>query len=87
MPVTVITLQETWADNGTEMNIFSFPYYTMVNDDPCLRKHNGLVTYIHNIFFFERLSNDIYNENSTVMKASFLNFIITHLNLPNALGL
>ena len=25
MPVSVITLQETWADNETEMNYFNLP--------------------------------------------------------------
>ena len=72
MPVSVITLQETWADNETEMNIFNLPNYTMVYDDSRLSKHGGLVTYIHNTFTFERLSDDIYNQNSTVYDSMFL---------------
>ena len=72
MPVSVITLQETWADNETEMNFFNLPNYTMVYDDSRLSKHGGLVTYIHNTFTFERLSDDIYNQNSTVYESMFL---------------
>ena len=83
MPVSVITLQETWADNETEMNFFNLPNYTMVYKSR-LSKHGGLVTYIHNTFTFERLNDDIYNQNSK-MKACFLKFIISHLNLSNIL--
>ena len=46
MPVSVITLQETWANNETEMNYFHLPNYTMVYDDSRLSKHGGLITYI-----------------------------------------
>ena len=38
----------------------------MVYDDPRLSKHGGLVTYIHNAFSFEGLSDGIYNQYSTV---------------------
>ena len=73
MPISVITLQETWADNETEMNLFILPNYTMVYDDSRLSKHGGLVTYIHNTFSFERLSDDsmflkIYNKSSKFIK-------------------
>ena len=71
-PDSVITLQETWADNETEMKFFNLPNYTMVYDDSRLSKHGGLVTYIHNTFTFERLSDDIYNQNSTVYESMFL---------------
>ena len=72
MPISVITLQETWVDNETEMNLFILPNYTMVYDDSRLSKHGGLVTYIHNTFSFERLSDDVYNQNSTVYESMFL---------------
>ena len=71
-PISVITLQETWADNETEMNLFILPNYTMVYDDSRLSKHGGLITYIHNTFSFERLSDDVYNQNSTVYESMFL---------------
>ena len=41
MPVSIITLQATWADNETEMNYFYLPNYTMVYDDSRLSKHGG----------------------------------------------
>ena len=44
----------------------------MVYDDSHLSKHGGLVTYIHNTFSFERLGDDIYNQNSTVYGSMFL---------------
>ena len=70
MPFSVITLQETWADNETDMNFFNLPNYTMVYEDSRLSKHGGLVTYIHNTFSFERLSsNNMYNQNSTVYES------------------
>ena len=72
MPVSVITLQETWADNEIEMNYFNLPNYTMVCDNSCLSKHGGLITYIHDSFSFERLSDLVYNQNSTVYKSMFL---------------
>ena len=72
MPISVITLQETWADNETDMNFFNLPNYAMVYDDSRLSKHGGLVTYIHNAFSYERLSDDIYNQNSTVYESMFL---------------
>ena len=72
MPFSVITLQETWADNETDMIFFNLPNYTMVYEDSRLSKHDGLVTYIHNTFSFERLSYNIYNQNSTVYESMFL---------------
>ena len=73
MPFSVITLQETWADNETDMNFFNIPNYTMVYEDSRLSKHGGLVTYIHNTSSFERLSSDnMYNQNSTVYESMFL---------------
>ena len=87
MPVSVITLQETWADNETEMNFFNFPNYTMVYDDSRLSKHGGLVTYIHNTFTFERPfeAMTFIIKIRRFMKACFLKFIISHLNLSNIL--
>ena len=85
MPVSVITLQETWADNETEMNFFNLPNYSMVYDDSRLSKHGGLVTYIHNTFTFERLSMTFIIKIRRFMKACFLKFIINHLNLSNIL--
>ena len=72
MPVSVITLQETWADNEIEMNYFNLPNYTMVYDNSRLSKHGGLITYIHDSFSFERLSDVVYNQNSTVYESMFL---------------
>ena len=66
MPVSVITLQETWADNEIEMNYFNLPNYTMIYDNFRLSKHGGLITYIHDSFSFERLSYVVYNQNTTV---------------------
>ena len=40
--------------------------------DSRLSKHGGLVTYIHNTFSFERLSDDISIKNSTVYESMFL---------------
>ena len=39
---------------------------------PRLSKHGGLVTYIHNTFSFERLSDNMYNQNLTVYESMFL---------------
>ena len=72
MLVSVITLQESWAYNETEMYFFNLPNYTMVYDDSRLSKHGGLVTYIHKTSSFERLSDDVYNQNSTVYESMFL---------------
>ena len=72
MPVSVIILQETWADNETEMNYFNLPNYTMVYDDSRLSKHGGLITYIHDSFSFKRLSDFVYNQSSTVYESMFL---------------
>ena len=74
MPISVITLQETLADKETDMNLFNLPNYAMVGlyDDSRLSKHGRLVTYIHNAFSYERLSDDIYNQNSTVYESMFL---------------
>ena len=72
MPVSVITLQETWTDNETEMNYFNLPNYTMIDDNSRLSKHGGLITYIHDSFSFERLSAVVHNQNSTVYESMFL---------------
>ena len=61
MPVSVITLQETWADNETEMNYFNLSNYKIVYDESCLSKHSGLITYIHDSFSFEGLIDVVYN--------------------------
>ena len=44
----------------------------MVYEDSRLSKHGGLVTYIHNAFSFERLSDYIYNQTLTVYESMFL---------------
>ena len=44
----------------------------MVYKDSRLSKQGGLVTYIHNTFSFERLSDSMYNQNSTVYESMFL---------------
>ena len=44
----------------------------MVYDDSRLSKHGGLITYIHDSFCFERLSDVVYNQNSTVYESMFL---------------
>ena len=72
MPISVITLQEIWTDNETDMNFFNLRNYRMVYEDSCLSKHGGLVTYIHNTFSFERLSDYIYNQTLTVYESMFL---------------
>ena len=72
MPVSVITLQETWADDEIEMNYFNLPNYTMVHEDSRLSKQGRLITYIHDSFSFERLSDVVYNQNSTVYESMFL---------------
>ena len=43
MPISVITLHKTWADNENDMNFFNLPNYAMVYDDSRLSKHGGLV--------------------------------------------
>ena len=72
MPVSVITLQETWVNNETEMNYFHLPNYTMVYDDSRLSNHGGLITYIHDTFSFERLNDVAFNRNSTVCESMYL---------------
>ena len=72
MTVSVITLQETWVGYETEMNFFNLLNYTMVNDDSRNSKHGGLITYFHNTFSFERISDDVYNQNSTFYESMFL---------------
>ena len=85
MPVSVITLQKTWAGNETEMNHFNLPNYTMVYDDSRLSKHGGLITYIHDSFSFERLSDVVYNQKSTVYESMFLKIHNKTSNSPNTL--
>ena len=46
--------------------------HNFVYDDSRLSKHGGLVTYIHNTLSFERLSDDVYNQNLTVYVSMFL---------------
>ena len=72
MPFSVITLHETWTDNKTDIIFFNLPNYTMVYKDSRLSKHGGLVTYIHTTFYFERLSDNMYNQNLTVYESMFL---------------
>ena len=80
-PISVITSQETWADNETEINFFHLPNYAMTYDDSRLSKHGGLVTYIHNTFSFERLSDDIYNKKWTVYEIMFLKMLTEMKNI------
>ena len=72
MPVSVITLQETWANNEAEMNYFHLTNYTMVYDESRLSKHDGLITYIHDTFWFERISDVAFNQNFTVYESMYL---------------
>ena len=44
----------------------------MVYEDSRLCKQGGLVTHIHNTFSFEKLSDSMYNQNSTVYESMFL---------------
>ena len=59
----------------------------MVYEDSRLSKHGGLVTYIHNTFSFERLSDYIYNQNSTVYESKFIKIYKTSSNFTkNIIG-
>ena len=57
----------------------------MVYEDSRLSKHGGLVTHIHNTFCFERLSDDIYNQNLTVYENMFLKIYKTSSKFTNIL--
>ena len=37
--LVLITLQETWTDNESQMNFFNLSKDTMVYEDSCLSKH------------------------------------------------
>ena len=58
-PVSVICIQVSWAHNEMDMNYFSIPNYTMINQNRPLSTHGGLVTYIHNDFAYRELNNEL----------------------------
>ena len=68
-PVSIITLQESWGSELSDMNYFNLPNYTLVYDDYRLSSHGGLITYIHNSFDFRRLDILEYNQISTVYES------------------
>ena len=68
-PVSIITLQESWGSELSDMNYFNLPNYTLVYDDYRLSSHGGLMTYIHNSFDFRRLDILEYNQISTVYES------------------
>ena len=57
--ISVICIQESWAHNEMDMNYFSIPNYTMVNQNRRLSTHGGLITYIHTDFAYRELNNEL----------------------------
>ena len=71
-PIHEITLQESWRSNAVDMKLFHLPDYTMMYDDSRLRKHGGLITYVHDSFAVDRLDKDGYHKNSAVFESMIL---------------
>ena len=72
-PISVICIQESWAHNEMDMNYFSIPNYTMVNQNRRLSTHGGLITYIHNDFAYQELNNELPSTlTSTLFESLFI---------------
>ena len=60
------------GSNAVDMKLFHIPDYTMLYDDSRLRKHGGLITYVHDSFAVDRLEKDDYHQNSAVFESMIL---------------
>ena len=69
--ISVICIQESWAHNEMDMNYFSIPNYTMVNQNRRPSTHGGLITYIHNDFAYRELSNELPSTLTSTLFESF----------------
>ena len=58
--ISVICIQETWGHNGIDMDAFSLPNYTLVNENRRLSNHRGLIIYVHDSFSFKVFNKDIH---------------------------
>ena len=57
--ISVICIQEIWGHTGTDMDYFSLPNYTLVNENGRLSNHGGLIIYVHDNFSFKVLNKDM----------------------------
>ena len=58
--ISVICIQETWGHNGIDMDSFSLPNYSLVNENRRLSNHGGLIIYVHDNFSFKVLNKDMH---------------------------
>ena len=58
--ISVICIQETWGHNGIDMDSFSLPNYSLVNENRRLINHGGLIIYVHDNFSFKVLNKDMH---------------------------
>ena len=58
--ISVICIQETWGHNGINMDSFSLPNYSLVNENRRLSNHGGLIIYVHDNFSFKVLNKDMH---------------------------
>ena len=63
--ISVICILETWKHNGIDMDAFSLPNYTLVNENRRISNHGGLIIYVHDIFSFKVLNKDIHITHSS----------------------
>ena len=58
--ISVICIQEAWGHNGKDMDSFSLPNYSLVNENRRLSNHGGLIIYVHDNFSFKVLNKDMH---------------------------
>ena len=70
--ISVICIQETWGHNGIDMDSFSLPNYSLVNENRRLSNHEGLIIYVHDNFSFKVLNKDMHITNTSKLFESLI---------------
>ena len=64
-PISVICIQESWAQEGIEMSQFLLPNYTMLFENRRLSTHGRLIMYIHDDFAYKELNKKIISSSTS----------------------
>ena len=70
--ISVICIQETWGHNGIDMDSFSLPNYTLVNENRRLSNNGGLFIYVHDNFSFKVLNKDMHIKHTSKLFESLI---------------
>ena len=67
--ISAICIQETWADDRTNYDLYKLDKYNSIPQDKICSAHGGLCIYLHEMYTYDKL--DLYNK-SNIWEGQFI---------------